>query len=225
MRFLSTCLAIGALSLFSLSATPLAAQQGWIGDTVFVPVRAGAGSGFRILHRGLRTGTAVEILEFEEGAEWAQIRVGDIEGFVSAQYLLRTPPAAIRLEQLQRQHEQVRQQLAEARQQVSALTNERNQLSAEARKLSGELATQSSEVSRLEEVAADPIRLDRANRELNEELSTLRTRLDTVQAENALLRSDNTSSKWMIGALILLGGGLLGWILKSNSSRNRSSWS
>ncbi|MEE4250136.1 MAG: hypothetical protein V2I38_06060, partial [Alcanivoracaceae bacterium] len=77
---------------------------------------------------------------------------------------------------------------------------------------------------RLQEVAADPIRLDQANRELNEQLSRLRTELNGVTAENALLRSDKTSSMWMVGASILIGGWLIGWLMRSRSSKARSSW-
>jgi SH3 domain protein len=225
MRLFPTLLALSLLAIVPLWSTPASAARGWIGDTVFVPVRSGAGSGFRIVHRGLRTGTQVEIVDFPEGAEWAQIRMGEIEGFINAQYLVRTPPAMIRLEQLERQHEQLRQQLADARQQVTTLTGERDQLTAENRRLSGDLSTQNQEVSRLQDVAADPIRLDRANRELNEELSRLRTELNTVHAENAMLRSDRTSSMWLVGASILIGGWLIGWLMRSRSSRARSSWS
>jgi SH3 domain protein len=224
MRLSHALLALSLLAIVPLWPAAASAAPGWIGDTVFVPVRSGAGTGFRIVHRGLRTGTQVEIIDFPEGAEWAQIRMGEIEGFINAQYLVRTPPAMIRLEQLERQHEQLRQQLAEARQQVTSLTGERNQLTADNRRLSGDLTAQNQEVSRLQDVAADPIRLDRANRELNEELSRLRTELNTVQAENAMLRSDRTSSMWLVGASILIGGWLIGWLMKSRSSRARSSW-
>ena len=224
MRLLASTLIIATLGLTTFWAAPVAAAPGWISDTLFVPVRSGAGNQFRIVHRGLKTGTQLEIIAMEEGAEWAQVRIGDIEGYINAQYVVRTPPAMIRLEQLDKQHEQLRQQLTEARQQVSTLTSERNQLAADNKRLGGELNVQSEEVSKLQDIAADPIRLDRANRELNEELSRLRTELNTVTAENAMLRGDKTSSMWLVGASILIGGWLIGWLMKSRSSRARSSW-
>lgn len=224
MRLLASTLIIASLGLATLWATPVSAAPGWISDTLFVPVRSGAGNQYRIVHRGLKTGTRLEIIAMEEGAEWAQVRIGDVEGYVNAQYVVRTPPAMIRLEQLEKQYEQASQQLSEARQQVSSLTSERNQLAADNKRLGGELNTQGDEVAKLQEIAADPIRLDRANRELNEELSRLRTELNTVTAENAMLRGDKTSSMWLVGASILIGGWLIGWLMKSRSSRARSSW-
>ena len=73
-------------------------------------------------------------------------------------------------------------------------------------------------------MAADPIRLDQANRRLNEELSMLRSELDQVKAENAMLRNDATSRKWITGVGILILGVIAGLLLKSKSGRRRGSW-
>lgn len=218
-------LALLLTPLLTLSTTPALAAPGWISDTLYVPMRSGAGSQFRIVHRGLKSGTRLEIIAMEEGSEWAQVRFGDIEGYINSQYVVRSAPAMIRLDQLQAQHQKVTQQLAEARQQITSLTAERDQLSAENRRLSGDLGTQSDRLNKLEDIAADPIRLDQANRELNEQLSKLRTELNGVSAENTLLRSDKTSSMWLVGASILIGGWLVGWLMRSRSARSRSSWS
>lgn len=224
MRTLFSILMLASATLFALGSPAARAETGWVSDILYVPVRAGAGNNYRIVHRGLRTGTQVEILAMEEGAEWAHVRVNDTEGYMNAQYVSRTPPAMIRLAQLERQHEQARQQLADTRNQLNTVTAERNQLAADNKRLGGELGSRSEELNRLQEVAADPIRLEQTNRELNQELSRLRTELNTVTAENALLRNDRTSSMWLVGASILIGGWLIGWLMKSRSSRARSSW-
>lgn len=224
MRTLLSVLMLSSASLLSLGSPIARAETGWVSDILYVPVRSGAGNEYRIVHRGLRTGTEVEILSMEEGSEWVKVRVNDVEGYMNAQYVTRTPPAMIRLAQLERQHEQARQQLAEARSQLNTVTAERNQLAADNKRLGGELGSRSSELARLQEVAADPIRLEQTNRELNQELSKLRTELNTVSAENALLRNDRTSSMWLVGASILIGGWIVGWLMKSRSSRSRSSW-
>lgn len=224
MRVTFPALLIVVASLLAITTTPAMAAPGWISDTLYVPMRSGAGNEYRIVHRGLKSGTRLEIIAMEEGAEWAQVRYGDIDGYINAQYVVRSAPSMIRLEQLEAQHQKVTQQLTEVRQQLTALTSERNQLKQENQKLSGDLSSRSEEVDRLQEVAADPIRLDQANRELNEQLSRLRTELNGVTAENALLRSDKTSSMWMVGASILIGGWLIGWLMRSRSSKARSSW-
>lgn len=223
MRHLALCL----LVLLTLGVTvPQAAHAstGWIGDTIFVPVRAGAGNGFRIVHRGLRTGTRVEILEWEQGADWAQVRTGDTEGWVETQYLSRSPIAQVRLEQAQQSVQRLEQQLATAREELASVTRERDQLAGRARELDQTLSTRGEELEQLQQVAADPIRLDRANRQLNEEISLLRTELDQVRAENSQLRNDQTFKGWMFALLTIFGGMLLGWYFKSRSGRQRNSW-
>lgn len=213
------------LPLFCLLlASPLQAAPGWIGDTLFVPVRSGPGNEYRILHRGLKTGTPVEVLEMEEGSEWTRIRYGEVEGYVNTQYVSRSPTASLRLERAEQSRAQAREQLTAAQQKLKEVTQERDRLAAENSELQARLGNRNEQLENLKEVAADPIRLDQANRKLNEELSQLRTQLDTLQAENTMLRGENTSGKWLTGALILIAGALFGWLFKGRSGRGRSSW-
>ncbi|MDF1820610.1 MAG: TIGR04211 family SH3 domain-containing protein [Alcanivoracaceae bacterium] len=219
------------VALFLLAASiavvtlPAQAATGWIDDEVFVPVRAGAGTQFKILHRGLKSGTAVEILEQEQDSDWARIRYNDIEGYIAARYLSRSPTAAIQLQQLQKRHDSLKEELASARSQLKEVSAERDRLASQNAALNSDLGSASERLDHLEEVASDPIRLDQANRELNEQLSTLRTQLDTLQAENAMLNGDNTSRNLTVGAVILLIGLILGLVVKGRSGRGgRGNW-
>lgn len=200
------------------------AATGWISDELYVPLRAGEGNQYKILHRGLKSGTAVEILEQVEGSEWTKVRYGEIEGYINSQYVLKAPTADIRLAQTEKKYEQAREQLASAQAQLREVTAERDRLAGENKSLDSNLNARSDELEKLKEIAADPVRLDQANRKLNEELVQLRTQLDTSQAEIAMLRSDNRSSQWLIGCLILFAGALVGWLMKGRSSKSRSSW-
>lgn len=203
---------------------PVLAESGWIDDVLYVPIRSGQGNQYRIVHRGLRTGTQLEILEWPQDAEWVKVRYKDVEGYIGAQYVSRSPTASIKLEQLQQRYEQTRAQLEQTRQELASVTSERNQLAEQNQQLETQLTTARDKAEHLQEVAADPIRLDKANRELNEKLSLLRTELDQVKAENNMLRSESTSRKWAMGAGILLLGGLLGWIFKSRGSKRSGNW-
>lgn len=204
--------------------TSARAETGWIDDVLYVPIRSGQGNQYRIVHRGLRTGTQLEILEWPQDSEWVKVRYKDVEGYIGAQYVSRSPTASIKLEQLQQRHEQTRAQLEQTREELASVKSERNQLAEQKQQLEAQLTTVQDQVEHLQEVAADPIRLDKANRELNEKLSLLRTELDQVKAENNMLRSESTSRKWAMGAGILLLGGLLGWIFKSRGSKRSGNW-
>ena len=114
--------------------------------------------------------------------------------------------------------------MTEMRERLSSVEAERDRLSAENEELKGSLSSRSDELENLRDVAADPIRLDQANRRLNEELSMLRSELDQVKAENAMLRGNNTSQQWITGVGILILGAIAGLLLKSKSGRRRSTW-
>lgn len=215
---------LGALLGLSLMSPSVQAASGWISDVLYVPIRAGAGGEYRIVHRGLKSGTRLEILEQSDGAEWTKVRYGDIEGYVASQYVSAQPTAAITLARVQEKLQATEATLAQTREQLKAVTAERNQLSSESRDLAGRLSEKEASLSHLEEVAAEPIRLDQANRELNQELSQLRTKLDAMSAENSMLRSDNTTSQWLVGVLILVAGAIVGFLAKGRGGRNRGSW-
>lgn len=212
------------LPLMLIIANTGLAANGWVDDELYVPIRAGAGNGFKILHRGLKSGTQVEILEMQEGAEWAKVRYGEVEGYMPIQYVSKSPTGDILYEQLSKKYEANKQQLTELQKQLRDTTQQRDLLASEKKTLDANLANRSKELDNLKDVAADPIRLDQANRKLNEELSQLRTELDTNRAENAMLRSDNTHSQWLVGVLILAIGWAVGWILKGRGGKGRGGW-
>lgn len=210
------------VALIALLSSPALAATAWIDDEIYVPARSGAGSGYRIVHRGLKSGTRVEFLG-EEG-DWARIRFGDTEGYIPMQYVSRSPTAEIRLQQISGDRKEMESRMTEMRERLSSVETERDRLSAENEELKASLSSRSEELENLRDVAADPIRLDQANRRLNEELSMLRSELDQVKAENAMLRGNNTSQQWITGVGILILGAIAGLLLKSKSSRRRSTW-
>ena len=213
-----------ALLAVCLASTSAQAASGWISDVLYVPMRAGAGGEYRIVHRGLKSGTRVEILEQNEGDDWTKVRYGDIEGYVASQYVTGSPTAAITLGQVRERLEKAQSELEAVREQLAAVTTERNQLAKENDQLKSALAERTSSLENLQEVAAEPMRLDQANRELNEQLSQMRTKLDAMSAENAMLRSDNRTNQWLVGTLILAAGWLVGFLLRGRGGRNRGSW-
>ena len=144
--------------LIALLSTPALAATAWIDDEIYVPVRSGAGSGYRIVHRGLKSGTRVEFLG--EDGDWAHIRFGDTEGYIGKQYISRSPTAAIRLEQISGDRKQMESRMTEMRERLSSVEAERDRLSAENEELKGSLSSRSDELENLRDVAADPIRLD-----------------------------------------------------------------
>src|SRR5690606_5486130 len=84
-----------ALWLFASTAV---AQTVYVSDVFYVPVRSGAGTQFRIVHQGIRSGLQMTLLGESTDGEWANIRTeGGLEGWIPTQYLLREQPARMQL--------------------------------------------------------------------------------------------------------------------------------
>lgn len=208
--------------VIAMLATPAFAATAWISDEIYVPVRAGAGGQYRIIHRALKSGTQVEYLG--TSGDWAHIRYNGTEGYIGKQYLSHSPTADIQLEQVRSQNSKLESELDQVRGKLEQLQQQHEKLQARSKSLHSNLESRTQQLERLREVAADPIRLDQANRRLNKELSMLRSQLDQVKGENAMLRNDNTSRKWITGVGILIIGAIIGLLLRSRSTRRRSGW-
>ena len=68
--------------LVLLMTGQVTAQTRYITDINYVPMRTGPGNEYRIIHRGLRTGTALVLLEENAGNGFSRVRNGEQEGFV-----------------------------------------------------------------------------------------------------------------------------------------------
>ena len=199
------------------------ASAAWVDDSIYVPIRAAANPSGRILHRGIKSGTRIEFMGFE--GDWAKIRYGDIDGYIGKQYLRQSPTAAIQVARARNESEQAKAEAAKLRTQLAEIKGERDALSEQAGELKQSLNSRSDELEQLQEVASDPIRLDQANRQLNEELSLYRSELDQLKAENVMLRNNNTSQMWMTGFGIAVISMIFGFLLRSRGGRRpKSGW-
>ena len=99
-------------ALLLLLALPGAGSFGqetqYISDMVLVPVRSGAGANYRIVNRGLPSGTALLVFDQSEDGEWAEIETrGGTRGWIPTQYLQKDPPAGLLINDLRLELEQV----------------------------------------------------------------------------------------------------------------------
>ena len=79
----------------------------YISDKQYIPVRRGAGNEFKIIHRGLPTGTRLTVSKISENGEWAEITTDDgTSGWIRAQYLMKEVPAQQRLDELTKKAQQ-----------------------------------------------------------------------------------------------------------------------
>lgn len=196
-----------------VAAVSAHAKTVYVDDTLFAPIRSGEGTQYRILHSGVRSGTALELLETSESG-YSRVRTPDgIEGWIVSRYITETPIARQRLEQANRQLEQARNELGELKTQLQEVTSERDQLRNSEETLQSRAGRLSEELSNIKEVASDSINLDRRNTELREENQKLRNELEVLTAEKERLEAKKESDFMLLGAALVLLGIILALVI------------
>lgn len=198
-----TLLLIAALGITST----LSAETMYVDDTLLVPLRSGEGTGFRIVHKGLPSGTALEIIEKSAETGYSFVRTTNgKEGYLPTRYLSAEPIARFKLAEAQKTLESLRGQNKELATKLGALQKSYDELESNYSNTSNSLSSNSKELARIKAVSADAINLDTRNRELRNSNEELRNELELVKVENMRLKEKSESNMMMIGgALVLLG--------------------
>lgn len=208
----------------SAMAQEQAGESRWVTDSFEITMRNGKGNRKAII-RMLRSGTKIELLETDEEAGYSRVRTSSgAEGWVLNRYLLKRPPARITLPEI------------EAR--LRASENKRNELAAKLKAIERELdqskrqfnSAQSSgqnlqkELDDLRRLSASAIQLDSQNKSLRQSLAESQASVEKLQIENRRLGSRANREWFIIGALVVIVGMLIGLILPRIRWRKKSSW-
>ncbi|WP_062270643.1 TIGR04211 family SH3 domain-containing protein [Endozoicomonas arenosclerae] len=197
-----------------VQAEPVQAETRYITDVVYVPLRAGPGNQFRILHRGLRTGLRMTVLEADAGEGFSKVRTADgLEGFVPRQYLVAEEPARERLPKELKKVTQLAQENSTLKNELSEKEGELNNTKSSLEQATGQLDEKTSEFIALREATADPQALDRRNKQLMEENLQLKNRIEVVEAENNQLVRSSSMRWYLYGGGTIIIGVLLGLFL------------
>lgn len=223
-----TLISLLALCLWaSLGATPALAQDRYISDVLFVPLRAGMGNEYRIVHRGLRSGSPLELIreaEADDGETWSLVRTADgEEGWVRNQFLVSEPTASIQLTSVERRAQNLAQEKRQLEQRVDQLSSENSRLQETLDTLRSEYQNLQTNYEELEAVSSGAVDLHEQHRELNEAYQLLQTRADVLQAENEMLKRERRYYDWLFGGAILFSGVILSFILQAIGKRRRKS--
>lgn len=210
MRKLVLGLLLASSSVFFCVPAPAATL--YVSDQFTVPLRRGPSNSHRILHQGLPSGTALEVLGTDDAAGFTQVRTANgTEGWIPTQYLSSQPVARARLAAADRRVESLEAQVKNLRQSDGRA----NDLAKQTDKLQTEL----TEIRR---ISATSIANHEENKQLKSSNETLQKQV-TQLTERVRQLERNVTLKWLLagGALVLLGLLIGAWI---KSRPKRSSW-
>ena len=195
----------------------------YVSDHLVITMRSGQGSQYQIL-KTLPSGTRLEILETSDTGYTKVRNAEGVEGWVLSRYLSPEPIAKEKLAAAQGRLQRLKEKNNELKQALTDLQKSHRELETERTALVSKTESASAEVERLNQVAAQPILLDKQNRELKQQNVSLEKELQLLQQENQSLK-DSSQREWFIaGAGVLLGGLLLGLIIPKLRWRKKSTW-
>lgn len=199
----------------------------YISDKQYIPVRRGAGNEFKIIHRGLPTGTRLTVSKISEDGEWAEITTDDgTSGWIRAQYLMKEVPAQQRLDELTKKAQQAGGLTEALQQDVATLESERDSLLGKVAEYEVQLGEVNDELSQLKQISGKAVQLDADNRRLVVSSEQLRAQLDMLEAENQRLHDKVDSEDFLNGALAVLLGVIITLVVPRlwPKRRKSSSW-
>lgn len=201
-----------------------AGQSVWVSDEFEITMRRGQGNRQAII-RMLASGTRLELLEKNDEAGYSLVRTGSgAEGWVLNRYLLRQPPARVTMPGLQAKLIQIEAQRTQLARELRELTAERGALQ---RKLQQSVASSDDvhqELDRVRELSNNVIQIDIDNVQLRQSLGETQAELEKARDENRRLASRSDREWFVIGALVVIFGILVGLILPRIRWRRKSSW-
>ena len=196
----------------------------YVRDTIYVPLRGGQSTEYRILHRGVRSGTVLDRLETNEDSGYSLVRMENgLQGWIQSQYLVQEPiakdllqQAVERLYDLETDHQKTLLRFQEMKSNQIELVASNDDL----HDRNDALVT---ELNDLTQLAVSVISIDDENKELRDEHDSLLHQIDALSVANQELQDASDQQWFLTGAGTLLFGMLLGFWISRRIVHNRSS--
>jgi len=220
-----TAMLLACMALFpAQEADAQGAENAWVTDQFEVTMRTGQDRSKAIV-RMLKSGTRVERLERPPGSDYSRVRTGSgAEGWVLNRYLLTRPPARITLPDVEKRLQQAQEQRKKLERQVRTLTEERTQLQRQLNQLQNSGEDVQKQLDDVRKLSSNVIQIDGQNKQLRQRLIDNELAVDELKAENSRLGSRSNREWFVIGAMVIMFGILVGLILPRIRWRKKSSW-
>ena len=198
------------------------AESVWVSDQFEVMLRTGPSTS-NAIQLMVTSGSELEILEQDEESGYSRVRTdGGTEGWVLTRYLMREPGAREQLESLTRQLTDATAEGSSMGTQLSAIRSEYDSAQRQISALEQDKGQLQQEIEDIRRTAANALAIDNQNKTLQQQLTDAEIRVSILEQENDALGSQTTRNWFITGALVLIGGILIGLILPRIKWQKRS---
>lgn len=214
---ISVLLVAAVVLLSSLAAT---AATRYVSDELSINMRRGPSTSYGITEL-LKAGTQVQTLKESNG--WTQIRTpGGETGYVLTRFLAAEPAARDRIQKMESQFSTLKKENKDLHAELADVLNGSKELGKLKRELVAENTALKSQLEEIKRVSANAMEINKKNKKYRKELLVLQSQMEQLRSENKALQSRREGMK--IGALILIGGIILGLILPLFRRRRKNNW-
>lgn len=210
-----------AVLLFPLVSTAQTVR--YISDELEIPLRAGAGTRFKIV-KMLPSGAEVELLRNNTEDGYSLVRVDNVQGWLLSRYLMEAPSARASLAAAQAAVTPLQSTNQSLQQTITQLRSTQKDSEARQAQLTADNQRLSQELAQIRKAAANTIAIDNQNRELQERVVQLESQLQLIQQENQSLADATQQMRFLTGAGVLFGGIILGLVLPRLRTTKRTRW-
>lgn len=198
------------------------AQTAWVTDQFEITLRTGPSTS-NAIRLSIPSGTRLEVLESDPDSGYTRVRTGSgTEGWVISRYLMDEPSAREQLANLTRQLSSAAEEGTSLSSQLNAIRAEYREAEQQIARLEREKEVLQAELDDIRQTAANVLAIDNQNNELQQELTNAEIRIDGLTEEVRALNSQANRNWFITGALVIVGGIILGLLLPRMRWQRRS---
>jgi SH3 domain protein len=198
------------------------ADQVYIRDILYVPLREGQSNEHTILHKGLKSGTILERLETNEETGYTRIRTNNgLEGWLKTQYIAERPIAQVQLETLKTEMKSLNSRYQQTLLELADAKNTEKTMTIEYDSLKDESITVAENLKAITKLSQDAIATEERNKQLHENNDILLREIKALKASTDAA-SERQAQEWFIrGAGAVLSGLIFGfWVGRRIYNKN-----
>jgi len=203
-----------------------AVEKRYVSDKLWLQLRSGPGSDFRIL-KALPSGEHLIYMEQTEDKNYTKVTTDKgVEGWVLTRFLEDEPVAKEKLILSQRALVKVQAELDTLKKQTDALSKEKSTLSGDRSSLTRDKKNLEKELKRIKGISANALQLDSKNTKLTKRNQELEIQLETLTADNTRLKDGKERTFMIIGGGLIILGIILGLAIPAmRGGRKGGGWS
>ncbi len=202
------------------------AESRYITDQFDITMRSGEGTDYRIISM-LPSGDLAELLNSNPETGYSEIRSKNGEtGYVLTHLLMKDPSARKRLAALEKQLKKLKEEPGKAAYEQAALQEAYRKLSLKHQSFQKARDKELNELEAIRRTTSNTIKISNERKKLHKQVAYLTRQMEELKQENLELSNDSSRNWFLIGAVVILLGIILGIILPNlHLRRRKSSWS